>query len=255
MDTSKAERIALNVAVVVIVALTGAAFWLSYAHLADVAGEYGLGSSPMRRWAWPGTLDLFIVAGEILMFRAAVRRVRDHWAIGLTVIGSLGSIALNVAGVGTKAAVLDYVVAAVPPTAALLAFGALMRQVHTMVTAPATEEAPAIPEAPVATVPDTELDMDDAPADTKAYMAELLADLPANAFRQDTEPDNVVDMTSPVTRKAASRGRTDEEIQAAVDYLVATGQEVNGTNYAAHIGGISTRTGRRDLSRIGVVAA
>ena len=34
------------------------------------------------------------------------------------------------AGVGATADHLDYVVAAVPPTAALLAFGALMRQVH-----------------------------------------------------------------------------------------------------------------------------
>ncbi|MFJ4867790.1 DUF2637 domain-containing protein [Streptomyces sp. NPDC088757] len=120
---------------VVIVALTGAAFWLSYAHLAEVALGHGLRQAPARAWAWPATLDLFIVAGELLMLRAALRRQVDGWAIALTAVGSLGSIVLNVAGVtGTRdpgmVPVLDYVVAAVPPTAALLAFGALMRQIH-----------------------------------------------------------------------------------------------------------------------------
>ncbi|GAA2351895.1 DUF2637 domain-containing protein [Streptomyces carpaticus] len=133
---------------VVIIALTAVAFWLSYAHLAAVAGAHGLGDAPDRQWAWPATLDLFIVAGELLMLRAALARRIDWWAIGLTVIGSGGSIALNVAGVGTKAEVLDYVVAAVPPTAALLAFGALMRQIHQML-APKAEEGTAAPVPPV----------------------------------------------------------------------------------------------------------
>ncbi|MFE7509730.1 DUF2637 domain-containing protein [Streptomyces sp. NPDC057540] len=119
----------------VIVALTGAAFWLSYAHLAEVALAHGLGRATERAWAWPATLDLFIVAGELLMLRAALKRQVDGWAIALTAVGSVGSIVLNVAGVtgnrdpGTVP-LLDYVVAAVPPTAALLAFGALMRQIH-----------------------------------------------------------------------------------------------------------------------------
>ncbi|MFD5105703.1 DUF2637 domain-containing protein [Streptomyces cinereoruber] len=120
---------------VVIIALTGAAFWLSYAHLAEVALGHGLGQAPARAWAWPATLDLFIVAGELLMLRAALAKRVDGWAIALTAVGSVGSIVLNVAGVtGTRdpgmVPVLDYVVAAVPPTAALLAFGALMRQIH-----------------------------------------------------------------------------------------------------------------------------
>ncbi|MEU8528503.1 DUF2637 domain-containing protein [Streptomyces sp. NPDC048629] len=120
---------------VVIIGLTGAAFWLSYAHLAEVALGHGLGAAPARAWAWPATLDLFIVAGELLMLRAAMVKKVDPWAIGLTAVGSLGSIILNVAGVtGSRdpstVPILDYVVAAVPPTAALLAFGALMRQIH-----------------------------------------------------------------------------------------------------------------------------
>ena len=126
-NPSRALAIAAGV---VIVALTAAAFWLSYAHLAEVALDHGMEGKEVRAWAWPATLDLFIVAGELLMLRAALAGKVDPWAIGLTVVGSGSSIALNVAGVGTAAGTLDYVVAAVPPTAALLAFGALMRQIH-----------------------------------------------------------------------------------------------------------------------------
>ncbi|GAA2108817.1 DUF2637 domain-containing protein [Streptomyces synnematoformans] len=110
--------------------LTLCAFWLSYAHLAFVARGHGLGSDHIRAWAWPACLDCFIVVGEALILRASLARRIDWWAIGLTVAGAGGSIALNVAGVGSDAAPLDYVVAAVPPVAALLAFGALMNQVY-----------------------------------------------------------------------------------------------------------------------------
>ncbi|MFJ1782582.1 DUF2637 domain-containing protein [Streptomyces anulatus] len=127
-------------AAVVTVLLTGAAFWLSYEHLHDVADTNGLDGE--RAWVWPATVDLFIIAGELLMLRAAIRNRVDGWAIALAATGSLGSIALNVAGVGDGAQPMEYVVAAVPPTAALVAFGALMRQVHeALATArPAAEE-------------------------------------------------------------------------------------------------------------------
>ncbi|GGR37844.1 hypothetical protein GCM10010497_45900 [Streptomyces cinereoruber] len=152
---------------VVIIALTGAAFWLSYAHLAEVALGHGLGQAPARAWAWPATLDLFIVAGELLMLRAALAKRVDGWAIALTAVGSVGSIVLNVAGVtGTRdpgtVPVLDYVVAAVPPTAALLAFGALMRQIH---QALAKRETPAAPDTqPEATAEAPEAVAEEAPA-------------------------------------------------------------------------------------------
>ncbi|MFJ7589524.1 DUF2637 domain-containing protein [Streptomyces sp. NPDC097617] len=153
-STEAAERFTLAAAGAVIVGLTGAAFWLSYAHLAEVAGQHGLAKSPERQWAWPGTLDAFIVIGELLMLRAGLRKVTDGWAIALTAIGSVGSIALNVAGVsGTSAGpipVLDYVVAAVPPTAALLAFGVLMRQIHQHVAVPRTD-SPADEASPLTT--------------------------------------------------------------------------------------------------------
>jgi hypothetical protein len=115
-------------AALVTVALTGAAFWLSYEHLHDIAASNGLDGA--RAWAWPATVDLFIVAGELLVLRASLRGAVDGWAYTLAAVGSGGSIALNVFGVGNGAQPMEYVVAAVPPSAALIAFGALMRQVH-----------------------------------------------------------------------------------------------------------------------------
>lgn len=117
-------------AATLITAITGIAFWLSYHHLHDVAAHNGLGIDPARAWAWPAVLDLFYLAGELLILRASYLRTVDWWAICLTAIGALGSIGLNVAGVGTDKPALQYVVAAVPPVAALFAFGALMRQLH-----------------------------------------------------------------------------------------------------------------------------
>ncbi|MEH0423144.1 DUF2637 domain-containing protein [Streptomyces sp. B21-083] len=127
-------------AAVVTVLLTAAAFWLSYEHLHDIAGGNGLDGA--RAWAWPATVDLFIIAGELLMLRASLaRQGMDWWAVTLAAFGSLGSIALNVFGVGDGAQPMEYVVAAVPPSAALVAFGALMRQLHERL-AQDTEDAP-----------------------------------------------------------------------------------------------------------------
>nr|WP_051840104.1 DUF2637 domain-containing protein [Streptomyces sp. NRRL F-5126] len=182
MTKQDAERIAILTAGVVILALTAAAFWLSYAHLADVAKTNGLATSTARMWAWPATLDLFIVAGEVLMFRAALRKVTDWWAVALTVAGSTGSIGLNVAGVGAGQPPLHYVVAAVPPAAALLAFGALMRQVHHLVGDQPTDPHPApdVP-APAKVTLDRTPEPAPAPDATSAPAAELPAAKPAPA--------------------------------------------------------------------------
>lgn len=155
-----AEQYVLRAAGMVIVVLTAGAFWLSYAHLAEVAAQHGLRDSPIRRWAWPATLDAFIVVGELLMLRAGLRRVTDLWAIGVTAVGSVGSIGLNVAGVtGTREVgsvpLLDYVVAAVPPAAAMVAFGVLMRQIHELVAQddadPSAPDSAQVPEPPATT--------------------------------------------------------------------------------------------------------
>ena len=115
------------IAAIATIGLTGIAFWLSYESLHDLAASHHLHGS--RAWAWPATLDSFIVIGETLTLRASLARRIDWWAIGLTAAGSVGSIVLNIASVGDTDA-LTRVVAAVPPVAALLAFGALMRQLH-----------------------------------------------------------------------------------------------------------------------------
>ncbi|MFH9583503.1 DUF2637 domain-containing protein [Streptomyces globisporus] len=177
MTKASMERAALIAAGLVIVVLTAGAFWLSYAHLAEVAGQHGLATSPIRQWAWPATLDLFIVGGELLMLRAGLQGRTDWWAITATAAGSVGSIVLNVAGVaGSRDAaavpLLDYVTAAVPPTAALLAFGLLMRQVHGLV-------ADADP-APV-TVVTVERDTTPSPVDAEVSPAPALDPAPADA--------------------------------------------------------------------------
>lgn len=145
------------IAVAASVILTGAAFWLSYEHLYEVGHGHGL-TDQARAWAWPATVDLFIVIGEVLFLRAALAQRTDWWAVGLTVTGSAGSIGLNVAGVGTDADSMNYVVAAVPPVAALLAFGAIMRQLHGAlagrVASPATKAV--APRRPTATPAATE---------------------------------------------------------------------------------------------------
>lgn len=132
-------------AAAVTIALTAAAFWLSYEHLHDIASSNGL--SGARAWAWPATVDLFIVAGELLVLRASLRGAVDWWAYTLAAVGSAGSIALNVFGVGHGAQPMEYVVAAVPPSAALIAFGALMRQVHDALHRVQPAPAPAHPDA------------------------------------------------------------------------------------------------------------
>lgn len=114
-------------------ALTAVSFWLSFEALHDLARDHRLQGE--RAWAWPATIDTFIAIGELLILRASLMRRVDWYAISLTAAGSVGSIVLNIASVGVSDDPLDYVVAAVPPVAALLAFGVLMRQVHEFLTA------------------------------------------------------------------------------------------------------------------------
>lgn len=190
-------------AAVVTVALTAAAFWLSYEHLHDVAAAHGLGHAPERAWAWPATVDLFIVAGELLILRASLRGTVDRWAIALAATGSLGSIALNVAGVGQHAHPLDYVVAAVPPVAALLAFGALMRQVHDALSRTVAEPVAMVERADAEPVMPTVAELPSVPLmwdrlEHPGVAAKLPAVVPAETARQVvTEP--VTEMTDGMT--------------------------------------------------------
>ncbi|KUM86558.1 hypothetical protein AQI94_21080 [Streptomyces pseudovenezuelae] len=226
--TSKqaAERYALVAAGVVIVALTAGGFWLSYAHLAEVAGQHGLKNSPVRQWAWPATLDAFIVAGELLMLRAGLRRVADGWAIALTATGSIGSIALNVAGVngtGNAGAVplLDYVVAAVPPTAALLAFGVLMRQIHQLVADPpdATERHNGLPEPAGLDVADGQADVARGSAEVAQGAATVTETPQSSAEPEDQKPSAVSDEYLAIAR-TAPLGRGDRASRRHIEATI-----------------------------------
>lgn len=137
---------------VLTIGLTGVAFWLSFEHLHDVAGAHGLSPVSPRSWAWPATLDTFIIIGEVLILRASLLGKTDWWAFTLAAVGSGGSITLNVVGVGGQAGALDYTVAAVPPVAALFAFGALMRQLHGVIQGYLADSVPEPVSAPAARV-------------------------------------------------------------------------------------------------------
>jgi hypothetical protein len=55
---------------------TGVGFWLSYAGLHDFALRAGLHGA--EAWAWPASVDLFILAGEAGVTISALRRVEDR---------------------------------------------------------------------------------------------------------------------------------------------------------------------------------
>ncbi len=121
------------------IGLTAVTFWLSYEALHTLAADNGLRGE--RAWAWPATIDAFIIIGEVLILRASLLRRVDWLAVFLTASGSVGSIVLNVASAG-EVDRMTQVVHAVPPCAALLIFTALMRQIYralsTPVVAPST---------------------------------------------------------------------------------------------------------------------
>lgn len=128
-------------AALVTIALTAVAFWLSYEALHDLATTHHLAG--VRAWAWPATLDAFVVSGELLVLRASLLRRLDWLAMILVASGSAGSIVLNVVSVGASVDRTTQVVAAIPPTAALLAFTALMRQLYrALVGRPSTPQPP-----------------------------------------------------------------------------------------------------------------
>lgn len=115
------------------IGLTAVTFWLSYEALHTLAEGNGL--KGQRAWAWPATIDAFIIIGEVLILRASLLRRVDWLAVLLTAAGSIGSIVLNVASAGHVDR-MTQVVHAVPPCAALLIFTALMRQIYRALSAP-----------------------------------------------------------------------------------------------------------------------
>jgi hypothetical protein len=134
-------------AALVTIALTAVAFWLSYESLHDLATDHHLTGA--RAWAWPATLDAFVISGELLVLRASLMRRLDWLAMILVAAGSAGSIVLNVVSVGAQVDTTTQVIAAIPPTAALLAFTALMRQLYRALVGRTVEPQPPLDRRPV----------------------------------------------------------------------------------------------------------
>jgi hypothetical protein len=225
MHPHRRARTALAItAGVVTVALTALAFWLSYEHLHDIAGAHLLTGS--RAWAWPGTVDAFIIVGELLTLRASLNNRIDWWAIALAAFGSVGSIALNICGVGVRASALDYTVAAVPPTAALVAFGALMRQVHEALDRIADAPAP-VADAPADTAFDRAASEATALAAPAPGTGALVLDLapmlpPIREVTADAQP--VAFVPQPAARpRPGGATATDEQLIVQARALAANG--------------------------------
>jgi hypothetical protein len=82
-------------------------------------------------WAWPASVDLFIAAGEAGVTISALRRRKDPAAWAYLALGFAASVTANVLHVDPAALHWTrYAAAAVPPVAAMLALGALTRQVY-----------------------------------------------------------------------------------------------------------------------------
>lgn len=114
---------------VVTVIATGVGFWLSYAGLHSFDTRAGL-TGP-EAWAWPSSVDLFILAGELGITISTLRDGRADWRAWVYFAAGCGpSIAFNVLHVTLHAPGWGrYAVAATPPLAAVLALAALMQQV------------------------------------------------------------------------------------------------------------------------------
>jgi hypothetical protein len=153
------------------IALTAVTFWLSYEALHDLAAGHRLIGA--RAWAWPATIDAFIIVGEVLILRASLLGRLDWLAVLLVATGSIGSIVLNVVSVGARVDHTTQVVAAVPPVAALLAFTALMRQIYRALTATPAPEAPDGEQLPA----DEDFE-DEAPMAIEPAVAPVMTQLP-----------------------------------------------------------------------------
>ena len=122
-------RGAVGFMAVTTVAATVVGFWLSYAGLHSFALRSGLQGA--EAWAWPASVDLFILAGELGITISAIRHVSDPLAWGYLLAGFGPSVVFNVLHVAAVTPAWGrYAVAAVPPVAAMLALAALMRQVY-----------------------------------------------------------------------------------------------------------------------------
>ena len=133
-----ARKSLIAASVIAVVFASAVGFWLSYAGLHAFAFRAGLRGP--EAWAWPASVDLFILAGELGVTISAVKGRHDKIAWAYLTGAALLSVTFNVLHVQADPVWWGrYAVAAVPPAAAILALAALMRQVFRGLTAvPAT---------------------------------------------------------------------------------------------------------------------
>ena len=128
MSTRAVETCYALMAVVTVIA-TGVGFWLSYAGLH--AFDQAAGLHGPEAWAWPSSVDLFILAGELGITISTLRDGRTDWRAWVYFAAGCGpSITFNVLHAFPHIPEwAKYAVAATPPIAAVLALAALMQQV------------------------------------------------------------------------------------------------------------------------------
>lgn len=191
-------------------AATAVGFWLSYGGLHRFAVLSGLAGA--EAWAWPASVDLFILVGEAGVTISALRRERDRAAWAYVALGLVASVTGNVLHVRPAAlAWMPYAAAATPPLSALFALAALLRIIYRL--AVARHEA-----AQLATAP------------------KVATQRPAASTRK-----------RPVARRGQARSAADTE--AAALAALATDPGMTHKQLAAAIG-TSERTARRVRARL-----
>ena len=111
---------------ILVVLLAMASFALSYEALAELAAGSGA-ISKGQAWAFPLCVDGAIVVFSIAALRATITGERGSWPLGLVVVSTLASVALNIAH--APGGFTSCLVGAMPPLLLFLAFESLMRQV------------------------------------------------------------------------------------------------------------------------------
>lgn len=127
-DTERAVAAVVRFMVAAVATATGIGFWLSYSNLHDFAIRTGTHGA--EAWAWPGSVDLFIVAGEAALLIGFLMHKKDPWGWVYLILGFSMSATGNVLHImhGSLPWWAPDATAGVPPVAALLALSALLRQ-------------------------------------------------------------------------------------------------------------------------------
>ena len=156
----QARRLSVATAIAGTVLIAGAAFWLSFTALADLARRSGI--TPSQAWAWPLIVDgIIVVATVAVVALSPAARPRATWYPWLLLAcGAAVSVAANalhavIAADASVPAVVAAAVASVPPVV-LLAITHLTVHLTRNVdaaTPPDPGEPPPAPAAPPSEAP------------------------------------------------------------------------------------------------------